>query len=805
MQGESADAQTVRLPHTCIETPFHYFDEKIYQFVSGYRRRIEAPAEWEGRRIFVTFEGAAHGAEVFLNGKKIGEHRNGYTAFTLELTGGLQPGASNLLSVRLDSREDQNFPPFGKVIDYMTYGGLYREVWLEVCGQETIRDVCIRPQIPKGNHLPDRPMSDEEAKMLLDTIIFRGKLTTEMKVDFGGNEPRGEYQIRQSVTMPADPDFAEQTEETAILFGPGLRTIDLTMRVDQCRLWDILAPNLYLVKTELIRDGETVDCVITRIGFRSAIFLANGFFLNGRKLKIRGLNRHQCYPYVGYAMPRRAQELDAEILKNELMVNTVRTSHYPQSQYFVDRCDELGLLVFTEIPGWQNVGDEAWKKQAVRNTEEMVVQYRNHPSIILWGVRINESQDDDEFYVKTNAVAHGLDPTRQTGGVRFIKKSSLLEDVYTYNDFVHTGSNEGCSKKKDVTPDMEKGYLITEHTGHMFPTKSFDWEEKRRDLALRHANVMESAWAQPDIAGCIGWCMFDYNTHKDFGSGDRICYHGVLDMFRNPKLAAAVYASQQDEQPVLEVSSSMDIGEHPGGNYGNVWIFTNADSVRFYKNDRLITTFKPGNAGYTHLPHPPILVNDYVGDQLAEEEGYSRHQAEEVKALLNHAAAYGFQNFRIREMLRGGGLMLRYRMTMEDATELYGKYIGDWGAESTTFRFEAVKNGQVVAEVRREAMSRVCLRAELSARELTDGQTWDAALLRVTARDENGNVLPYFQECIQVKIEGPAEAIGPDHIQLRGGMGGMYLRTAGEAGAVKVTLNCPGAEPVELELTVAKE
>lgn len=136
-------------------------------------------------------------------------------------------------------------------------------------------------------------------------------------------------------------------------------------------------------------------------------------------------------------------------------MNAVRTSHYPQSQDFIRRCDEIGLLVFTEFPGWQHIGGEEWKRQAMQNLKEMIVQYRNHPSIILWGVRINESQDDDVFYGETNRVAHELDDTRATGGVRMLKKSHLLEDVYTYNDFLHDGRHPGCNPKRKVTPDMK--------------------------------------------------------------------------------------------------------------------------------------------------------------------------------------------------------------------------------------------------------------------------------------------------------------------------------------------------------------
>ena len=127
---------------------------------------------------------------------------------------------------------------------------------------------------------------------------------------------------------------------------------------------------------------EIIDEKIIIFGFRDAQFRKDGFYLNGKKLKIRGLNRHQSYPYVGYAMPKSMQVMDADILKYELGLNAVRTSHYPQSHDFIDRCDELGLLVFTELPGWQYIGNDEWKEQAIKNTEDMVLQYRNHPSII---------------------------------------------------------------------------------------------------------------------------------------------------------------------------------------------------------------------------------------------------------------------------------------------------------------------------------------------------------------------------------------------------------------------------------------
>ncbi|GAI70419.1 unnamed protein product, partial [marine sediment metagenome] len=128
---------------------------------------------------------------------------------------------------------------------------------------------------------------------------------------------------------------------------------------------------------------------------------------------------------------------DAEILKYDLGVNFVRSSHYPANPSFLTRCDEIGLLVLEEIPGWQYIGDGEWKNLSKKNVEEMIVRDRNHASIFLWGVRINESKDDHDFYLDTNRIAYSLDSSRKTCGVRNFRESEFLEDVFTYNDFEH--------------------------------------------------------------------------------------------------------------------------------------------------------------------------------------------------------------------------------------------------------------------------------------------------------------------------------------------------------------------------------
>jgi beta-galactosidase len=784
----------VRLPHTCKEIPFHYFDEHMYQMVSGYRKILKPCEEWKGKTVLLTVDGAAHDSQVFLNGEEIGSHHCGYTAFTMDISDKLLYGEDNVLVVKVDSNETLNVPPFGFVVDYLTYGGIYRDVYLDIKNETYIEDGFVRCNISEED-IHSVMISEIKREESADAVLLVDVAVREKQA----GQKTGNTDLTWRVSLK------EKGEDTYYLLGEqplSGYSGKAKYEVKNAKLWDTANPVLYEVKLELVKGEQTVDEKVITTGFRRAEFKTDGFYLNGRKLKIRGLNRHQSYPYVGYAMPESMQKMDADILKNELGVNAVRTSHYPQSHYFLQRCDEIGLLVFTEMPGWQHIGDEQWKLQAIENVKDMVLQYRNHTSIILWGVRINESVDDDAFYKRTNEVAHQLDDSRPTGGVRAYKKSNLLEDVYTYNDFLHDGKRKGCDRKKDVTSDNSKPYLVSEYNGHMYPTKPFDWEEHRVEHAMRHANVLDEVAHQEDIAGSFGWCMFDYNTHKDFGSGDRICYHGVMDMFRNPKLAADIYTCQQEDTPVLSLSSTMDIGEHPGCNRGETYIFTNADSVKMYKNNRFLKEYRNSDSPYKYLKHGPIAVDDYIGNAIAEQEDFSPKKIQLVKDILNETAKVGLYGLSTKIYLKAARLMAFHGMKMTDAVELYNRYIGDWGGAATTYRLEAFKDGKMVKSLDIQPMKQVEIQAKVSHGTLVEKNSYDVAAVRFQAVDERGNQLYYYNEPVMLSVEGPITIVGPEVVSLQGGMGGTYIKTTGEAGKAKLVIRSNQTKEKILEFNV---
>ena len=750
--------EEVRLPHTVREVPMHHVDHESYQMLCGYRRNLNVTEEMAGKRLFLQFDGAGHIATVYVNGQELATHRCGYTAFRVEVTGFVRSG-ENLIAVKLDTTENGSVPPFGFVIDYLCYGGLYREVWLDVRSDSCISDLYVTTPTTESLHLEITAENAEGCAYLVEVRDEAGYILVNK------------------------------------------RTYDdiLEIPVPNARKWSIDDPYRHTCMVSLEKNGEVVDVQAVKFGFRTIEWRANEFLLNGGKVFLRGLNRHQCWPYIGYAAPESLQREDARILKEELGCVIVRTSHYPQSQYFIDECDRLGLLVLTEIPGWQHIGGAGWQDVCVENTREMVLQYRNHPSIVFWGVRINESVDCDELYRRTNEVAHDLDPSRPTTGIRCIQMSSLLEDVYAYNDFSHTGNNPGVRPKKTVTSKMDKGLIITEHNGHMFPTKSYDTWAKRQEHALRHTRVQDAAAADGQHIGCIGWCMFDYATHKDFGSGDRICYHGVLDAFRNHKLAAAAYASQQDKIPVLVVGSPMDIGDYPGGNVGEVSVFTNADEVRLYKNGKFVSVLAKGE--WKGLPHGPMVMDDWIGDMLITEEGFDKAKSDAIKRALNAAAKYGMDMPKA-EMARMAYSMIRYKMGYKEGMDLYGKYIGNWGGEATVWRFDAVKDGNVVKSVTCCPSAKLHLEAQASKLQLTEGDTYDMAAVRIQVCDEFGNVESYAQLPIRLCVEGAAELVGPDVVTAEGGMCGTYIRTTGQSGAAKLTVSAAGLTPVTVEFEV---
>lgn len=693
---------SVTLPHSNKLFSHSNNDNFEYQFISHYRKHFSYQKETLDEQVFLDFDGVMLACKVYLNHEFVFENLGGYRPFSVNLSPALHKG-ENIVDVIVDSNERKDVPPYGHLVDYLTYGGIYRDVHLRIVNSIHIRNVFIKTMDVLNNPLVkcEVNLNQTASGLFLEAVLL----------------DQDQLPIAKTKSMIGD--------NSCTLTFDHLSAISL---------WDVESPSLYFVSFSLYEGDKLIDNLVERFGFRSAEFRSDGgFYLNGKRIKLFGLNRHQTYPYIGAAAPKRLQEQDAEILKYELACNVVRTSHYPQSPHFLNRCDEIGLMVFEEITGWQYIGNESWQGVSLNELEAFIVRDRNHPSIIMWGARVDESIDDDDFYSKTNVLAHRLDPTRQTGGVRNFLGSHLLEDVYTFNDF------SGSIKKPPYKP-----HLITEFAGHMYPTKVWDHEQRLIDHALLHARIQDEQLGHQDIAGAIGWCAFDYATHVEFGSGDRVCYHGVMDIFRLPKWAAYFYQSQQspNNQIVLKAATHWTMGDRDGGGTSPLTIFSNCDEIEVIFGEINLGRFKPDHENFPHLKYPPFIIG-----------GLEKYNAWGQREFYNlHFIGY-----------------INDKMVAEQTIP--------------SDRLPKALNLQLNSEVL-----------------IADGS--DMTRLAFSIIDDFGNPLPYVPKLIYFSIEGPAGLIGENPYPLFGGQAALYVKSKQETGRVTIHASANDLPPARASLEV---
>jgi beta-galactosidase len=280
----------------------------------------------------------------------------------------------------------------------------------------------------------------------------------------------------------------------------------------------------------------------------------------------------------------------------------------------------------------------------------------------------------------------------------------------------------------------------------MYPTKSFDQEQRQAEHVRRHLEVLNAAYGDPSIAGAIGWCAFDYNTHKDFGSGDRICHHGVMDMFREPKFAASVYASQCEpaEEIVLKPVTFWARGERNIGGVLPLIVLTNCDEVELQYGSYSPKRIGPDRKNFPHLPHAPIVF---------------------------------------------------------DRSDFTEAELGLWGMQWYDARITGYLNGRAFKEVRFVA-DPVPTRLEVVAD--TERIARDDCV-RVIARvlDQAGNKIPFLMDPVEIAVTGAATLVGPSLVPLRAGSTGFWVRSGTDGGDVTVSVSCARLGKVEIGLGVA--
>ncbi|MGO8891162.1 MAG: glycoside hydrolase family 2 protein [Streptosporangiaceae bacterium] len=719
----------VTLPHTVTSLSWQNWDYLAWQQVWIYRRHFDGAHLLDphnpGNRILVDFDGVMVNASVAINDQVVSTHQGGYLPFSAELTGKVTSG-DNLLAVIVDSR-CLPVPPVGvgrgpASVDFFQPGGIYRDVRLRVLPKVFLSDLSAQP----GGVLSSRPRVDVECTIdSAATTHATGTLLVEL-LD-GGSQ------------------IAAQTT-TVKVTSPGISTAELSLTgLGQVSLWSPDSPKLYTVQATINFPGLGSHVLTRRIGFREASFRPEGFFLNGKRLPLFGLNRHQLYPYAGMAMPARVQRKDAEILKNEFNCNIVRCSHYPQSPDFLDACDELGLLVWEEAPGWHNVSTTpAWQDLVVQNVRDMVTRDRSRPSVVIWGTRLNETPDFPGLWAATRQAARELDSTRpSSGAMAFHDDVHWSEDVFAYNDY---GTAPKTGNIMLRPPFAGLPYLVTEAVGvEAAKPQHFAWTDPPAWLARQaglHGQAQSQARSNLGYAGLVAWAGFDYASLLGPGPAN-IKWAGVADGFRVPKPGAAIYQTQGNPavRPLIIPVFFWEAGGAVPAASPTAMIASNCEQLEVFIDGRHVASALPafGSPLYSGLVHPPFLVH------------LPKHIPDATPELL----VQGFV---------GGRQVAQLRMSADPAGDALGM---------------AVDDGTITA----------------------DGSDATRAVFR--AIDAYGNQRRYGSGDITLTLSGPATLVGdnPFAFGQYGGLGAVWIRSlAGQPGAITLTASHPLLGQAEVQV-----
>jgi len=616
----------VTLPHSVTPLSWQNWKPARWQRTWLYVNIFDAPPASSGMRVFLDFAGAMTHSTVTLNDAPVADFLGGYLPFGGEITSQLRP-SGNRLSVLLDSSFNLNVPPDRPPrwkptsVDFWQPGGIYRGARLRVVPPVFIADVFARP------------VKEDDWSLDVQVTVDAGSAPaqdTQDTQDTQNTQDTPDTQVKVEL-RDGDRVLSSATTEVAIGQGGGQVTVDTTLAcLGDITPWDITgtSPQLYTVVATLLVGGTPVHDYPVRTGFRTISFAADGFFLNGRRVKLFGLNRHQLYPFAGGAMPARVQARDAQILREELNCNMVRCAHYPQSEDFLDACDRLGLMVWEEAPGWGYIGDAAWRDLTYRDVRTMIVRDRNHPSVIAWGVRLNETRDDPVFYTQTNEIARELDSSRPTAGAmnsRHLLGGNYQQDVYGFNDY--SRDRRDSRKMPTLQPPKDgpgKPYIISETVGTLSgPARYYrrtDDQEVQQGQAMAHAIVHDIAAGDDRYCGVLAWSGFDYPSGSGHNQYKGVKYTGVADLFRIPKPGAAIYQAQVSPAvaPVIAPAFYWDFGRtSPASQLKTGMICSNLDQLKVYVGGKLLATVQPDRAGYRHLAYPPSFVDFSAVDSSA--------------------------------------------------------------------------------------------------------------------------------------------------------------------------------------------
>ncbi|WP_456086916.1 glycoside hydrolase family 2 TIM barrel-domain containing protein [Parabacteroides sp.] len=584
-----------------------------YQGEVWYRKHFTPDAALKGKKLFLHFEAIMGKSKVFVNGKLLTEHFGGYLPVVVDVTDALDWNGDNVIAVWADNSDDPSYPP-GKaqdVLDYTYFGGIYRDCWLVAHNNVFITDPNYENEIAGGGlFVAFGNVSDELAEVQLKIQVRNAT-----KRSFSGV-------VEYTLLQPDGTQVAYLNDKIQVKAGKATTSSD-KMLVKQPMLWTPSTPTLYnLLVRVLDKEGNVIDGYRRRVGIRSIEFKGKeGFYLNGKPYEkpLIGANRHQDFAVVGNAVANSIHWRDAKKLK-DVGMEIIRNAHCPQDPAFMDACDELGLFVIVNTPGWQFWNDAPEFAQRVYSDIRNVVRRdRNHPCVWLWEPILNETWYPADFAKNTRDIVDAEYPYPYCySGSDSEARGHENFPVY----FAHPANMQDASKEIDPSKTYftrEWGDNVDDWSSHNSPSRvARNWGEQPMRVQAQHYASPSYPVTSYDVlykqspqhvGGCL-WHSFDHQRgyHPD------PFYGGLMDVFRQPKYSYYMFMAQRpavkDDQ--LAGSGPMVYIAHEMTPFSgkDVTVYSNCDEVRL--------TFNKGGKTYTYkkdknrpgMPSPVITFPD---------------------------------------------------------------------------------------------------------------------------------------------------------------------------------------------------